>query len=133
MLWKAMGAPEPTATSVPFTDVDPSAPYFKAVCWAYEQEITNGINPTTFGPDTTVERGDAMTFLYRAAKKPAVTVTATFPDVPVGEYYAAPITWAVNQKVPVAQGANDGRFYPEDPVTRAQMVTFLYRWVVENK
>ncbi len=132
MIWKAMGSPEPTATSVPFTDVDPSAPYFKAVCWAYEEKITNGINPTTFGPDTTVERGDAMTFLYRAAKKPAVTVTNTFPDVPVGEYYAAPITWAVNQKTPITTGAN-GVFLPEESVKRGEMVTFLYRWVVENK
>ena len=133
ILWKAMGSPKSTVTSVPFTDVDPSAPYFKAVCWAYEKEIAKGITPTLFGANETVKRGDAMTFIYRAAKEPAVTVTNTFPDVPVGKYYAAPVAWAVKQKVPIAQGANDGRFYPEDPVTRAQMITFLYRWIVENK
>ncbi len=132
MLWKAMGSPEPTITSVPFTDVDPAAPYFKAICWAYEKKIARGIRDTIFGTNETVERGDAMTFLYRAAKEPAVTVTATFPDVPVDKYYAAPVAWAVSQKSPITTGAN-GVFLPEETVKRGEMVTFLYRWIVENK
>ena len=105
-----------------------SAPYYKAVLWAYEQHITDGTTPTTFSPNDTVLRCDAMTFIYRAAKEPAVTASGSFKDVPAGQYFSAPIAWAY--KTGISNGTTPTTFSPNDPVTRAQMVTFLYRWAM---
>ena len=131
ILWKAMGSPEPTITSAHFTDVSPDAPYYKAVLWAYENRIATGNSATTFGPNDTVKRCDAMTFIYRAAKEPSVSSSASFKDVPAGEYYTAPIAWASQNGI--AYGTDFNVFSPFAPVTRAQMVTFLYRFAMKNK
>lgn len=64
-LWRAAGSPEPKAMSS-FTDVPASAYYAKAVEWAVENGITNGMTETTFAPDATCTRGQIVTFLYRA-------------------------------------------------------------------
>ena len=64
-LWRAAGRPEPKAMSS-FTDVPASAYYAKAVAWAVENGITNGMTETTFAPNATCTRGRIVTFLYRA-------------------------------------------------------------------
>lgn len=64
-LWRAAGSPEPKAASS-FTDVPASAYYAKAVAWAVENGITNGMTETTFAPNATCTRGQSVTFLYRA-------------------------------------------------------------------
>ena len=64
-LWRAAGSPEPKTASS-FTDVSASAYYAKAVAWAVENGITNGMTETTFAPDATCTRGQSVTFLYRA-------------------------------------------------------------------
>lgn len=127
ILWKAMGSPEPSADTVnPFTDVSESDPYYKAVLWAYETGVTTGTTATTFGPNTTVERGAAVTFIHRAAKTPASTAPNPFTDAPEGGSYTAAILWAVQEDI--TKGATDTRFNTFAPVERGQMVTFIYRW-----
>lgn len=64
-LWRAAGSPEPKTASS-FTDVPASAYYAKAVAWAVENGITNGMTETTFAPNATCTRGQSVTFLYRA-------------------------------------------------------------------
>ena len=64
-LWRAAGSPEPKTASS-FTDVPASAYYAKAVAWAIENGITNGMTETTFAPNATCTRGQSVTFLYRA-------------------------------------------------------------------
>ena len=64
-LWKSYGSPEPESTSCPFTDVKPGKYYYKAILWAYENEVTSGVNPTTFGVDRTCTRAQIITFLYK--------------------------------------------------------------------
>lgn len=64
-LWRAAGSPEPRTASS-FTDVPASAYYAKAVAWAIENGITNGMTETTFAPNATCTRGQSVTFLYRA-------------------------------------------------------------------
>ena len=64
-LWRAAGSPEPKTVSS-FSDVPASAYYAKAVAWAVENGITNGLTETTFAPDATCTRGQSVTFLYRA-------------------------------------------------------------------
>ena len=65
-LWRANGCPEPKSSSNPFTDVQKGKFYYKAVLWAVENGITNGMTKTSFAPDTTCTRGQIVTFLYRA-------------------------------------------------------------------
>lgn len=64
-LWRAAGSPEPKTASS-FADVPASAYYAKAVAWAVENGITNGMTETTFAPNATCTRGQSVTFLYRA-------------------------------------------------------------------
>ena len=65
-LWRAAGKPEPTSTSHPFRDVSAKAYYYKAMLWAVEKGITAGMTATTFAPDNNCNRGQVVTFLYRA-------------------------------------------------------------------
>ena len=68
-LWKAAGSPEPETTENPFTDVKEGSYYYKAVLWAYENNVTAGLTATTFGPTATCNRAQVVTFLYRAYNK----------------------------------------------------------------
>ena len=68
-LWRAAGSPEPKTASS-FTDVPVSAYYAKAVAWAVENGITNGMTETMFAPNATCTRGQSVTFLYRASRAP---------------------------------------------------------------
>ena len=65
-LWRAKGQPEPTSTDNPFVDVKASDFFYKAVLWAVENGITNGVDATHFGPATECNRAQVVTFLYRA-------------------------------------------------------------------
>ncbi|OUQ81570.1 S-layer homology domain-containing protein [Flavonifractor sp. An100] len=121
------GRPTPVTTVNPFQDVTSSDYYYEAVLWAAENGITAGTSPTMFGPDDTVTRGQAMTFLYRAAGSPSVS-GSSFGDVPASAYYADAVAWAAGRGI--TSGAGTDTFSPNSPCTRAQIVTFLYRdWV----
>lgn len=126
-LWRAMGSPQPTAKSCPFTDVAPDAYYYKAVLWATEQGITAGTSPTTFSPHRTVTRSQTVTFLWRTDGKPAATGANPFADVANDAYYVDAVQWAVAKNI--AQGTDKTAFGPLSPCSRAQMVTFLYRYL----
>ena len=122
-LWRAAGSPEPKTASS-FTDVPANAYYAKAVAWAVENGITNGMTATMFAPDATCTRGQSVTFLYRALKGTAGT-TSSFADVPANAFYADAVGWAVSQKV--TDGTSNTTFSPNADCTRAEIVTFLYR------
>ena len=122
-LWRAAGSPEPKTASS-FTDVSASAYYAKAVAWAVENGITNGMTETTFAPDATCTRGQSVTFLHRALKGTAGTISS-FADVPANAFYADAVGWALSQKV--TDGTSNTTFSPDDNCTRGQIVTFLYR------
>ena len=122
-LWRAAGSPEPTALST-FTDVVADAYYAKAVAWAVENGVTNGTSATTFSPDDSCTRGQAVTFLWRALGQLAGD-TASFSDVPADSYFAQAVAWAAQSGV--TTGTGNGRFSPDALCTRAQIVTFLFR------
>jgi len=65
-LWRAAGKPEPAGENNPFTDVTEDDFFYKAVLWAVENGITNGVDATHFGPDSNCNRAQVVTFLYRA-------------------------------------------------------------------
>ena len=122
-LWRAAGSPEPKTVSS-FTDVPASAYYAKAVAWAVENGITNGMTVTMFAPDATCTRGQSVTFLYRALKGTA-SGSANFTDVKSDAFYADAINWAVANNV--TNGTSNTTFSPNADCTRAEIVTFLYR------
>ena len=122
-LWRAAGSPEPKTASS-FTDVPANAYYAKAVAWAVENGITNGMTATTFAPDATCTRGQSVTFLYRALKGTASGST-NFTDVASDAFYADAINWAVANNV--TNGTSATTFSPNSDCTRAEIVTFLYR------
>ena len=128
-LWRAAGSPEPTSTTNPFTDVKTDAYYYKALLWAIENGITKGTTDTTFSPEETCTRGQMATFLYRNAKSPAVTGSASFTDVAADAYYSDAVAWAFQQGI--TKGATDTTFEPDATCTRGQMVTFLYRYLAK--
>ena len=122
-LWRAAGSPEPKTASS-FTDVSASAYYAKAVAWAIENGITNGMTATEFAPDAICTRGQSVTFLYRALKGIA-SGSANFTDVKPDAFYADAINWAVANNV--TNGTSNTTFSPNADCTRAEIVTFLYR------
>ena len=122
-LWRAAGSPEPKTASS-FTDVPANAYYAKAVAWAVENGITNGMTATMFAPDATCTRGQSVTFLYRALKGTA-SGSANFTDVKSDAFYADAISWAVANNV--TNGTSNTTFSPNADCTRAEIVTFLYR------
>lgn len=65
-LWRSAGSPEPQSSQNPFVDVNKSDFYYKAVLWAVENGITNGLSATSFGIDAICNRAQIVTFLYRA-------------------------------------------------------------------
>ena len=123
-LWRAMGKPAPKTAENPFTDLKQGEYYYDAVLWAVETGITVGTSPTTFSPDKTVTRGQAVTFIYRlvGAKGDAEN---PFTDLVEGSYYYDAVLWAVASDV--TNGTSPTTFSPENPCTRGQIVTFLYR------
>ena len=129
-LWRAAGSPDPVGSSNPFTDVSADAYHAKAVQWAVEQDITVGTSDTTFSPDADCTRAQMATFLWRNAGSPATaSVSNPFTDVPAEAYYAAAVQWAYEQEI--TGGTSATTFSPNNICTRAQMVTFLYRYFVK--
>ena len=123
-LWRAAGSPEPKGAASGMSDVVSGSYYEKAVAWAIENGITTGTTTTTFSPDVTCTRAQAVTFLARALKAKAASA-AEFSDVPTGSYFADAVAWAAANGV--TEGIGGGLFGPDNSCTRAQIVTFLFR------
>ena len=109
----------------PFDDVSTNAYYYEAVKWAAENNITGGIGNGLFGPELTCSRGQIVTFLWRAAGSPEPKALSAFTDVAADAYYAKAVAWAVENGV--TNGTSTTTFSPDDPCTRGQAVTFLWR------
>lgn len=124
-LWRAAGEPEPQSSISPFSDVKPTDYFYKAVLWAVENNITSGEGNGKFGSGNPCSRGQAMTFIWRAAKEPEAVAANSFADVKSGSYYEKAVNWAVANKV--TSGTSATTFSPDESCTRGQIVTFLYR------
>ena len=123
-LWRAAGSPEPKGTAAGMTDVVSGSYYEKAVAWAIENGITTGTTTSTFSPDATCTRAQAVTFLARALNAKAASA-AEFSDVPTDSYFADAVAWAAANGV--TEGIGGGLFGSDNDCTRGQIVTFLYR------
>lgn len=127
-LWRAAGSPEPQTTASSFTDIQPGKYYYEAVLWAVENDITAGISETTFGPNNSCTRSQAVTFLWRFAGSPEPESSESpFTDVKPEAYYSNAVLWAFENGV--TSGTSDNTFSPETRCTRGQIITFLYRYM----
>ena len=110
----------------PFSDVSTSAYYYEAVKWAQKKGITGGIGNGLFGPNQPCTRAQVVTFLWRAAGSPAPMLNKNpFTDVHTSDYYYDAVLWAVQNGI--TNGTSAKTFSPDATVTRAQVVTFLWR------
>ena len=124
-LWRASGEPEPDSISTDLTDVAAGSYYYEAVLWAMQEGVTTGAGAGRFAPNATVTRGQFVTFLYRLAGASSDGVHP-FTDVPAGSYYEKAIAWAFAEGI--TRGTSGTTFSPDAPCTRAQIITFLYRY-----
>ncbi len=111
-----------------FSDVGTSLSWAAgSVDFAQKWGLVNGITTTTFGPNSTMNRAQLVTILYRAAGEPSVAGIANpFKDVPSNMYYYNAVLWA--SKNGIVTGTSTTTFGPNGNVTREQVATFLYRY-----
>ena len=117
------------AQTMNFVDVKPTDYFYDSVKWAVNSNITKGTSATTFSPYKTCTRAEIVTFLWRAAgsKTPTITrnpFTDVAPSMGMDYYYA--ILWASQNGI--AAGTSTTTFSPNATCTRAQIVTFLWRY-----
>ncbi|MEM7141699.1 MAG: 5'-nucleotidase C-terminal domain-containing protein [Actinomycetota bacterium] len=124
LLWRAAGSPggNPDAG---FTDVVAGSYYEEAVNWAAANEITTGVSSTEFGSDQPMTRAQFVTLLWRAAGSPTGNPDAGFTDVADGEFYTEAVNWAAANGI--TTGITPTTFGPDEALTRAQGITFLWR------
>jgi len=108
-----------------FVDVPADAYYHDAVLWAVLNGITSGTTDTTFSPNATCTRAQAVTFLWRAAGSPNMEGDMVFADVTESAYYYDAVLWAVAEGI--TSGTTATTFSPNATCTRAQIGTFLWR------
>lgn len=112
-----------------FIDVKTTDYFYNSVKWAVNKGVTTGTSSTTFSPYNPCKRAEIVTFLWRAAGSPEPTTTRNpFRDVNAvthSSYYKA-ILWASQKGI--AAGTSTTTFSPDQVCTRAQIVTFLYRY-----
>lgn len=125
-LWRFVGEPR-SSTNVPFTDVGRSVFYYDALRWMVENELTtvSGQQPT-YRPTSSTNRAQVVTFLYRLAGEPSVDgVSMPFTDVRDDAYFRDAVAWAAD--LGITTGKTPTSFAPLAPVSRAELVTFLFR------
>ena len=122
-LWRAAGSPV-VNYAMDLSDVAEDVYYAEAVRWALSEGITTGTGESSFSPDATCTRAQAVTFLARALNANA-SGKAEFGDVPTDSYFAEAVAWAAANGV--TEGVGGGLFGSDNSCTRGQIVTFLYR------
>lgn len=115
-----------TAWVNPFTDVQEADWFYGAVQYAYEKDLMKGTGATTFDPHGVTTRGMIVAILYRLENSPVVSAVNPFTDVAAGKYYTDAVAWAAEHKL--VGGYGDGRFGPEDAITREQLAAILMNY-----
>ncbi len=115
----------------PFTDLglgQDETPHWaaRAVDMARRLGLMRGESDTLFVPDAPVSRAMAAQILYNLAGQPEAAAAPSFPDVAADAWYAPAVAWAA--QTGVVQGYDNGSFGPEDPVTREQLASLIYRY-----
>lgn len=118
-MWRADGSPQPQSVAVA------SSEFSKAMAWASDSEISTSVSADA---EEACTRASAMTYMWSHASKPA-SGNNPFSDVANNTYYAQAVCWAVQKGI--TNGTTAITFSPDNPCTRAQIMTFLYRYYVK--
>lgn len=134
VLYRAAGEPDTGKQVNPFTDVADDAWYTKAVIWAANNGIVNGVAKNTFAPDDSITREQIATMLYRYAGAEAATEDklSAFPDAAkTSDWAKEALNWAVASGLinGVADANGTASLEPQSTATRAQIATILMRWL----
>lgn len=112
------------AEALPFEDMSPYAWYADAVRYALENDLFNGTDAAHFSPDSPMTRAMLVTVLHRAEGKPSHRGTASFEDVPQGQWYTDAVLWAAERGI--VSGRGNGLFDPQQDITRQELAVVLY-------
>lgn len=116
------------ASVTPFTDLSSTDWYYSYVTYAYKRGLLSGVSADVFAPKTSVTRAMLATILYRLADSPSMTANIPFTDVPAGQWYSTPVTWAVGAGV--VNGVGENKFVPAAPITREQLAVMLRNYAL---
>ena len=108
-----------------FNDVNLGSWYYEAINTALKEKWFSGVSDTEFQPDETMTRAMLVTVLYNLSESNSTKTRTGFADVDPNAWYAKAVAWAAENKI--VEGY-DGLFHPNDPVTRQQMASILYRY-----
>lgn len=109
-----------------FSDVDEADWYAGAVAYVRENGLMSGVSDTAFAPGAAMTRGMLATALYRMAGSPPVIEPPSFLDVSLHGWYSEGIAWSAQNYIMGGYGGD--RFGPDDPLTREQLATALWRY-----
>ena len=123
----------PEDKELPFKDIATSDPYYGSVWYVNNHTplLMNGVSADSFDPQGNLTRAAIVTVLYRLEGSPMTAASNEFYDVPAGQWYSDAVAWAV--KYGITNGYGDGRFGPNDPITREQLATFLHHYAKSRK
>src|SRR5699024_5284610 len=109
-----------------FADVVPGVWYAGAVSYVYDNGLMSGISSSMFAPELSMSRAMLATVLYRMAGSPAVSGRDNFTDTENDAWYSEAVLWA--QQNGYVTGYSSQTFGTNDPVTREQVATILWRY-----
>jgi hypothetical protein len=113
--------------SLPFLDVRSADWFYGAVSYVTGRNLFTGTSAATFAPLGSMTRGMFVTVLHRLAGKPQVSANSVFTDVSdASKYYYAAVVWANANNI--VTGYSDGKFHPDDAITREQMAVIISRY-----
>ena len=119
-----IGDDETPLGSAPFTDVADDAWYKEAVDYVYANGLMSGTSATTFAPNMLLSRAMIAQVVHNLEDNPAAAEQGVFTDVAAGAWYANAVDWAAGEEI--VSGYGNGKFGPEDNITREQMALILY-------
>ena len=114
----------------PYSDIDENNTYYDAIKFVANNNLMKGVSLTEFGPDAILTRGMIVTILYRMEKEPVTDSMILFSDIPEGMWYTNAVSWAADNNI---VNGYDGKFHPNDTLTREQMTAILYRYATYKK
>ena len=116
----------------PFRDIEDGAWYSAAAADMYDRGLMIGTDEDSFEPNGTLTRAMFLTIIYRLAGEPSVDgLSNPFTDVPDDIWYTDAVTWGAENDIVLGYG--DGRFGPNDPVTKEQLAVLVYRTEQANQ
>ncbi|MCI9444121.1 MAG: hypothetical protein HFF69_05285 [Oscillospiraceae bacterium] len=115
-----------TTQTAGFSDVPAGAWYADAIAYCQQHGIMSGASATTFEPEGTLTRAMLAAVLYRMSGSPTVSAPPAFADTAAGAWYSDAVSWAAGNSV--ISGYGGGTFGVNEPTTREQAVTILWRY-----